>query len=96
MAKLWVIEFAVQSKNKLVLQFPIDMLRYDSCYPANDQYSVIRIVDSLDQNISAIEFDHKPINLIHNSHGNKNWSPTAARWESFGYRVINIKCSERG
>jgi len=96
MSKLWKIEFTVQSKSKLVRAFPIDMLRYDSCYPARDQYSTARIIDSLDQNISAKEFDPQPIALIHNSHGNKQWQPTAPRWESFGYTVIEVKQAREG
>lgn len=91
MAKEWLIEFTVKPRAKIPRQFPIDMLRYDSCYPASDMYSVSRIVDTLDQFTSAKEFVIEPINLIHLSHGNKNWIPTNARWESFGYTVIEVK-----
>lgn len=94
MAKQWAIRFTVQSKTKLVRQFPIDMLQYDSCYPSINSHSVGRIIDSLDQNISAKEFNPEPITLIHLSHGNKNWTPTNARWESFGYKVMHI-CSAK-
>jgi hypothetical protein len=91
MAKEWLIEFKVQPISKVPRQFPIDMLRYDSCYPASNMDSVSRIVDTMDYNISAKDFEIKSITLIHLSHGNKNWTPTNARWESFGYKVIDIQ-----
>lgn len=94
MAKLWAIKFVVQSRYKIPRAFPIEMLNYDSCYPSSDNYSIGKIIDSLDQNISAKEFNPEPITLVHLSHGNKNWTPTIRRWESFGYKVINI-CEAR-
>lgn len=96
MAKIWIIEFAVQAKHKIPRRFPIDMLRYDSCYPDRDRYSVSRIEETIDPYTTAKEFEPKPINLIHLSHGNKNWTPTNARWESFGYKVVNIKPAREG
>jgi hypothetical protein len=97
MAKLWAIKFVVQSKSKLAGQFPIDMLRYDSCYPSKDSVSVSRILNSLDIN-QIIEGDpeDRMITLVHNSHGDKNWTPTIARWESYGYRVVTIKQAREG
>ena len=91
MAKEWLIEFTVKPIAKIPRQFPIDMLRYDSCYPASDMDSVSRIVDTMDYNISAKDFEIEPIKLIHLSHGNKLWQPTNARWNSFGYAVIEVK-----
>jgi len=91
MAKEWVIEFTVITRNKMVRRFPIDMLRYDSCYPENEMESVSRINETLSEFIKAKDFTAKPIALIHLSHGNKNWQPTEARWNSFGYKVIEIK-----
>lgn len=90
MAKEWAIKFIVQAKHKLPRPFPIDMLNYDSCYPSSDSDSISRINNSLTEFISDKDFESKPITLIHISHGNKNWKPTNARWESFGYKVVNI------
>ena len=90
MAKQWAIKFTVQSMAKIPRAFPIDMLRYDSCYPSRDSESVSRIMDSLDQNILAKDFETEPITLVHLSHGNRNWIPTSGRWESFGYKVTHI------
>jgi hypothetical protein len=90
MAKQWAKKFTVQAKHKLPRPFPIDMLSYDQCYPSVDSDSVSRIINSLSEFINE-SFESKPITLIHLSHGNKNWSPTSARWESFGYKVTNIQ-----
>jgi hypothetical protein len=94
MAKQWAIKFTVQSRYKVPRAFPMDMLSYDSCYPSSDGYSVGRIIESMDQNISAKEFEIEPITLIHLSHGDKNWKPTNARWDSFGYKVTNIQSAK--
>jgi len=91
MAKQWAIKFTVQPMRKVPRAFPIDMLSYDSCYPSNDGHSVGRIIESMDQGISAKDFVIEPITLVHLSHGNRNWTPTNARWESFGFNVVNIQ-----
>jgi hypothetical protein len=69
-------EFAVHG----VGRFPIDMLRYDSCFPT-DQESALAIMDS-----NKIGKDHKLIRLS-SIQDNSNWEPTKGRWESFGWRV---------
>lgn len=57
--------------------FPIDMLRYDCCYPA-DQESVIQIMNS--QNIGTNNVFK--VNLI------SDRSPTKNRWSSFLWKVL--------
>lgn len=89
MAKEWIIKFEVICKHKLLRSFPMDMLRYDHCHPS-DSESAGAIADSLSDLISANEFEPVAITLTHYSHGNRNWEPTNARWESYGYRVIKI------
>ena len=59
------------------LPFPLDMLRYDSCYPAN-QESVGRIAYTLD-NIRLEE--HETIELL------TGYRTTPERWESFGWEI---------
>jgi len=57
--------------------FPLDMLRYDACYP----------IDS--ESVSGLEYDrdnrHEPRKVQLRSHLN---SPTNARWASFGWLVL--------
>lgn len=61
--------------------FPVDMLRYDCCFPAS-QADVVRIEEMM----VAPDYGKVTIELeaVHHS----RWAPTSARWESFGWRVI--------
>jgi hypothetical protein len=62
--------------------FPLDMLRYDSCYP-HDSYSVHELEDT---GWKATE--RREVSLIHT--GNlKDWTPTIDRWASFGWIVAD-------
>ena len=64
----YAVEFTVHGKG----HFPLDMLRYDGCYP--------RQVDMLDA-VEELRF----VAMCHV--GAKNWKPTIGRWESFGWTV---------
>lgn len=60
--------------------FPIDMLRYDSCWPqseGSDSYEI----DISHQPRRAGQREHR-VTLCGIT------EPTAARWESFGYAVV--------
>ena len=58
-------------------QFPIDMLRYDRCWPFAS-FDAQAIEKSFQQNnLDNIEIDLVSIN-----------SPTVRRWESFLWRVV--------
>lgn len=69
------ITFVVQGTG----QFPIDMLRYDSCIPATEADS------------QAIESAHRPqrtprrVTLALRGHAT---APTRGRWESFGWSIV--------
>lgn len=54
-------------------QFPIDMLRYDACWP------------STQQDVAAIE----RIGTRRRIQLRGITAPTAARWKSFGWAVLN-------
>jgi hypothetical protein len=64
-------------------RFPIDMLRYDSCWPETEQDSVeisatlFRWSDPLHQRTGT------PVNLY-----SAHTPPTPERWETFGWRVV--------
>lgn len=73
-----VYRFTVEGR----MRFPVDMLRYDACYPANNE-SVTAITDSLDslrrrENITATY----KVDLVSQVHGCE-----PARWASFGWTV---------
>jgi hypothetical protein len=64
------------------LSFPIDMLRYDSCWPASEGDSTIIHSTIAYENKGAVEvtvFARAPL--------------TVGRWESFGWSVLG--CRER-
>lgn len=69
-----VFEFTVEGKGT----FPIDMLRYDSCWPASEGRDVPEISLSA---IQGRQHQHR-VTLI----GLRE--PTVGRWESFGWRVV--------
>lgn len=59
--------------------FPIDMLRYDSSFPASE-------VDSHAIERDGITEEGREVTVAHYSN-RKGWLPTFGRWESFGWRV---------
>lgn len=58
--------------------FPVDMLRYDCCWPRT-QDDVANMIDLLHNT------NHGPVEMI----GIR--PPTVARWNSFLYKVTNIE-----
>lgn len=66
------ISFTVEGRG----HFPIDMLRYDVCWPATGS-------DSMD-----IEGSSRPSNLQHRIDMRGLKDPTVARWRSYGWDVI--------
>jgi hypothetical protein len=73
--------------NSLINRFPIDMLRYDACYP-NTSTDASSIDLSINQDCIYNYNEIGPIELIHMA-SNRNWKPTFKRWESFGWKVID-------
>jgi hypothetical protein len=60
-------------------QFPVDMLRYDSAFPANSN-----AVTAISRAICQATFADPKIEVRLGSHKR----PTIARWRSFGWRVL--------
>lgn len=92
------------------LHFPLDMLRYDGCYPAT-QEDVNTMTNSLDPHARSnlrecrdcgrgsethTQSDHpyragrvKPMRVsLVKLHQHKTNSTTPARWQSFGWQII--------
>lgn len=59
-------------------EFPIDMLRYDGCFPLTEKDTAAMA----EQGTREVT-----LNKTLNRHHATNWSPTAGRWESFGWVV---------
>jgi hypothetical protein len=72
------IKFTVKGKG----HFPMDMLRYDGCFP-RDSRDVERLT-YFEQDDPA-----RTITLITRT-TLKVWTPTAARWASFGWQVVEV------
>lgn len=69
-------DFTVAGSGK----FPIDMLRYDECWPV-DAAAASRIQADINTG------ERTPIQLRTNKRG----GPTAARWDSFGWKVVKTE-----
>ena len=65
--------------------FPLDMLRYDSCFPAT-QKDVSGISQSIERTNTEPVVKVRLGRLI----TNKGERPTEARWRSFGWKVSDI------
>jgi hypothetical protein len=68
-------------------EFPIDMLRYDTSFPAREADGV-KIHNTLSRWTRATE--QTPI-MLESFQPSKEWSPTVGRWQSFGWYVRNVK-----
>lgn len=67
-------EFTVEGNG----DFPLDMLRYDQCWPKSES------TDSI--NVAARRYTSKrQVTLV-----SIKRLPTIARWESFGWKVVKI------
>ena len=62
--------------------FPVDMLRYDSCWPLNQAHDSVAIASSFSTRNLGVPWK---ISLV----GNKE--PTCGRWASFGWKVTDWK-----
>lgn len=68
-------------------RFPFDMLRYDASYPLHEAHT----------GASGMGGDYdaprRVVVLVHE--GYREWRPTVARWESFGWRVVELPERDR-
>lgn len=70
--------------------FPIDMLRYDRCWPDSSS-DAIKILNSIDA--SVLHMPHVvTLIMLCNDRDDK---PEAKRWESFGWKVFGIDNTQR-
>ena len=65
-------------------EFPMDMLRYDGCYPKSEKDTVTMQSDGLREVMLQKTLNwgtpHKLLEV---------WSPTVGRWNSFGWAVLS-------
>ena len=77
--KTYAFRFAVEGRGA----FPLDMLRYDRCFPRSET----------DANIAQ---DHENIRTVRKVELTalerpSYWQPCEGRWESFGWRVVAVE-----
>lgn len=77
MAKRYITTFKVKGSG----YFPFDMLRYDSCTPSSSQ-------DAAELSWHSFKDDEPRIVKLQCNHEGKEWTPTEARWRSFGWTVL--------
>ena len=79
---MYTSKFVVEGRG----HFPIDMLRYDACWPRTQE------------DVTALNdyWSEKPRRVVLSSaHKLKGYRPTSTRWSSFGWTVVEISKPER-
>lgn len=72
--------------------FPIDMLRYDHCHPDSEMDSgTIAVSFGRYSNTYNETFTVKVRRIVEN----KSSYPTEGRWNSFGWKVLNVETRKR-
>ena len=72
--KTYATDFEVQGSG----DFPVDMLRYDRCFPTLSDSAVA---------IGMTRNAPKRSVSLRSIHQYRDWKPTTGRWQSFGWRV---------
>ena len=73
--KGYVFTFTVVGRGK----FPMDMLRYDECYPRTGADA---------ENIAPVDRPVAREVVLNTVQDRKHWQPTVGRWQSFGWSVV--------
>lgn len=82
---MWMHEFSVINTSQF--NFPVDMLRYDSCYPG-DQESASKMMLADGIYNKGRDKQELVIRLKHLD-DRKDWYPTEGRWKSFGWNILH-------
>lgn len=74
--------------------FPIDMLRYDSCFPdrGEDSSKIRRSMDRFVEEGKDQKREDYTVQVVHV--GEKAWKPTYGRWDRFGWEVLDHEMRE--
>lgn len=87
MAKLVEVRVTVEG----VSPFPIDMLRYDNLVPDAESDSGVIARDYHFRNGERAE----RVTVVLRRYAEKSWRPTDGRWQSFGWKVVNVEHTGR-
>ena len=75
-----LIRFKVKGR----FDFPVDMLRYDACWPAD-----VEATSHMEYSFKEPSREGYEVTLAHWA-ANSNWEPTHGRWASFGWNVTEV------
>lgn len=87
--------FIVQGRG----HFPTDMLRYDHCFPVDTGgaqlitgrlHQEYKVPDGNGGEVARVRETDRAITLMAYT-SSKTWEPTKARWNSFGWGVIDVQ-----
>lgn len=81
--KLVISEFVVTGRGR----FPIDMLRYDCCVPAQLE-DVSKIERSMDDGVQTASRPNQERSIRLRRYAVGSALPTLDRWKSFGWEVV--------
>jgi hypothetical protein len=84
--KLREYELVVEGK----IPFPMDMLRYDACFPASESDSYM-IDASINRYVSQKNVNGRYSVRLKSRRLNRAWAPTGARWASFSWTVVSYR-----
>ena len=75
--KLYQITYQVEGS----IPFPIDMLRYDASWPAHEgeQWPIVETINHENTQVRIVTL---------RTNRTRDWQPTAGRWQSFGWTVL--------
>ena len=77
----WRHTFAVRGSGN----FPIDMLRYDGCFPA---YEIESRLIAMQADAGEDFFEQRTVTLCKVTE--RVWEPTTSRWRSYGWDVVDV------
>ena len=82
---MFIIDFEVEQFGPALFGFPVDMLRYDHCWPCSEEDSA-KIIQTNDLRKYQNE---EEVTVKLRAYGPAGWEPTRGRWESFGWVVVS-------
>lgn len=76
------IKFTVEG----VGDFPLDMLRYDRCFPRTGEDAEMLLTPEVNAYASR-----RQVTLVALARDSRFWEPTRGRWLSFNWAVIDVQ-----
>ncbi len=71
--------------------FPMDMLRYDQCFPRTTDDAIALVPSDHPADHVFAQANTREIELIKLANTKHGAMPTNARWASFGWRVMRVE-----